>query len=209
MNDCKLCGSPVERTKVKAKNYCHDCFEAIFAEAQAGYSMRAIGEKRDMTRNQVIGLINRNKPVGYRHIAAQKRAPRKRRPLTRTQVAQAVEIISLGGSQRTLVETMHVGSVVASRLWHAAKLTIAADLDLQPVTGQIGRPKKNLCQFPMWENSVNHTYCQEPLAPNSRTYCAHHHDMCYRDMKAHREERRAKKLVSKPFSNDIRMGAWA
>ena len=75
MTVCKICACAGRA----GGNYCQPCIDGVVARALAGESMRSIGGDLGMTRNQVVGLFNRNKPPGTASPSAPRTSMQTRR----------------------------------------------------------------------------------------------------------------------------------
>lgn len=184
--ECQICGGYFTAVRCgKSQKTCKPCVAIILEEAAAGISMREIGDHRGLTRNAVIGLVNRNKPEGFRHpgAPASRNTPRE---ITDEEREQAQQIVQSGGGITEVRRALGVGERVGRELVEEA---MAAAI---PEDGEYV-PDRKRCKYPIGEpEDADFHFCGRRQKFGS-PYCANHHAICYRPAVSRKEQNAKRK----------------
>ena len=184
---CQFCDEDFTAVGSGPASSCLYCTAEIVNEAFDGRNMKAMAESRGVSKNVIIGLVNRNKPEGWKHpTAAAKRPPAPRKPKkARTCLSPDIALYGPPRNPREMRGCRHITG-------HVGEKWAYCQADIQP--GSSYCPE-------------HHEMCHEP----ARTAREKRGGMPRLESPGPAMDTRtfeSTNLVSKGYDYDARTGAW-
>jgi GcrA cell cycle regulator len=170
MKQCNACG----RRFGGRHNTCAACIIDIYDRYKSGEASRSIAIDYDMTRNQIIGLMHRNTPSGFRHPKAQKGTRLPARPDSR-EIEVVRDGLKNGLTISEMSKQLDYGKYSRRVLRLASKML--SEIKKKSVSAKI--PESKQCRYPFGEpGTVDFHFCGMRQQSDS-SYCSVHHEVCY------------------------------
>ena len=171
MKQCNGCG---EFFHGKSKT-CTSCIVDIYERYKAGETSRSIAGDYEMTRNQVIGLMHRQKPEGFRHLGAGNKGGRRSPAPISTREKQVVaQGLKNGLTISQMSKQLDYGNYSSRVLNLAAKI-------LEGIKNKVKNkvPENRACQYPFGDpQDIDFHFCGQRKQMGS-SYCVVHHAVCH------------------------------